>query len=402
VIIVSALLFPETDRTYTGPSEYAESYYAYLDRSARPSAQRIRNVMEEWFSRYPEAERGELGSRLRLNDDTIFTSAFFELYLHELLLRLNYSVEVHPKLPRNSTKRPDFFARSQSGQDFYMEAVLASEASEDKRAKEKRMNEVYDTINRLDSPDFFLGMNLRGAPDTPPPGRKIREQLAAWLDDLDPDAVIEDYERRGIEALPRRKFSHEGWNIVFTAIPKKPEARGKPGVRPIGIQEFPFEVTRSKQAIRDAVLKKAERYGQFGKPYVIAVNALSISADRTDVMEALFGTEKYLLPDLSYGLPSDVGLEVTRVPDSAWRDGSGPRYTRVSAALITNSLVPWTAARQNLRLYHNPRAKRPVGGQITQLSEAIPESGQMRWKEGIHPRDLFGLPEGWPLLEVDD
>ena len=77
----------------------------------------------------------------------------------ELLLCLGYSVECHPDVP-NGLKHPDFLACSPRGDDFYLEAVLANEASDEKVAEKARMNVVYDTIDRIESPNFFVGMRL--------------------------------------------------------------------------------------------------------------------------------------------------------------------------------------------------------------------------------------------------
>jgi len=50
-----------------------------------------------------------------------------------------------------------------------MEAVLATDESAEAAAARARMHRVYDTLNRrLNSPHFFIGMTVRGAPATPP------------------------------------------------------------------------------------------------------------------------------------------------------------------------------------------------------------------------------------------
>jgi hypothetical protein len=56
-----------------------------------------------------------------------FPSAFFELFLHELLLRLGCNVEVHPDPGTGSSRRPDFLVTDPDGQQFFLEAVLATD-----------------------------------------------------------------------------------------------------------------------------------------------------------------------------------------------------------------------------------------------------------------------------------
>jgi hypothetical protein len=127
-------------------------------------------------------------------------SAFFELFLHELLLRMDNRVEVHPTLQGNP-RRPDFLVLPLVGSSFYVEAVLAMDETNEEAAARARMHAVYDAINRMDSPHFFIGMNVRGTPDTAPPGRQIRALLERQLADLDPDVVGRTFEVGGFQAL---------------------------------------------------------------------------------------------------------------------------------------------------------------------------------------------------------
>ena len=64
--------------------------------------------MHSWYQRYPDAS-AELRTRIRSPKE--HESASFELYLHELLVRLGYSLAVHPET--ESGKRPEFFAHAE-------------------------------------------------------------------------------------------------------------------------------------------------------------------------------------------------------------------------------------------------------------------------------------------------
>ena len=111
-------------------------------------------------------------------------AAFSEMYFHALLRRIGYSVEVHPAPPSGSDKRPDFLAVRNDEPQFYVEVVLATDASAADAGARARADVVLDTLDRLESPDFFLDLRLRGAPNTPPPGSKLRRSLAMWLSGL--------------------------------------------------------------------------------------------------------------------------------------------------------------------------------------------------------------------------
>src|SRR5947209_3881762 len=102
-------LFDLLTRTDAGPAGYAESFFPYMNRSARDDITRIRAVLESWFQRYPKDGREALRSAFRSDDDWQHQGAFFELLLHEVLVRLDCRVTVHPPIP-GTTRRPDFLA----------------------------------------------------------------------------------------------------------------------------------------------------------------------------------------------------------------------------------------------------------------------------------------------------
>ena len=119
-------------------------------------------MLERWFDRYPKNKKNDLRQHFRSHSGSQHKSAFFELYFHELLIQLGFDVQVEPDVAHCGT-HPDFLAR-RDGSQFYVEATVAGLPSEEKSAAEKRMAVVYDAINKLELPNFFLGLELVGAP----------------------------------------------------------------------------------------------------------------------------------------------------------------------------------------------------------------------------------------------
>jgi hypothetical protein len=195
-------LFDDIVRDFAGPALFAEPGFTYLNRSARLSLDRVRAVLEDWFEHYPAPHQADLRGRFRSGKDRQHCSAFFELLLHELLLRRGCCVEVHPQTGKDAPKRPDFLVESPDGELFYLEAVLATAESAEAAAARSRMNDVYDALNRLHSPDFFIGMNVHGAPEAPVPAKQIRAFLKAKMDELDADAVAECWRTGTSSAVP--------------------------------------------------------------------------------------------------------------------------------------------------------------------------------------------------------
>ena len=89
-------LYDNIHRDYLGAARYSEPQFAYLNRSARLEANLIRALLEAWFSRYPPAEAADLRARFRSSNDLQHHSAFFELFVHELLLKLGLHPQIHP------------------------------------------------------------------------------------------------------------------------------------------------------------------------------------------------------------------------------------------------------------------------------------------------------------------
>jgi len=376
-------LFDQIERQGTGPRLYAQPDFDYLNKSARPGVEVIRQTLEDWFSRYPAAHRPELRAQFR-SDNYQHRSAHFELVLHECLLRLGVTVEVHPAI-QGTNRRPDFLATSPNGTNWYLEAVLATNQTREEAAAEARKNQVYDAINQLDSPDFFIGLDPIGSPETPPSGQHIRTFLTERLAGLNRDeivALLEQQDVPGFEALPHWQYEHDGWTIDFFPLPKSESLRGQTGVRPIGLEFSGVQLLQPKESIRNAVQRKAGRYGELAFPYIVAVNVLSDFVDRTDEVEALFGDEQ--------------GPGEPRIANGVWRGVGGAQNTRVSGVAIFERLEQSNLPRLVSCLYHNPWAVRPYQGELDRLTHAVVNENKLQFLDGESLGTILGLPTGWP------
>jgi hypothetical protein len=386
------------DRPDQGPARHAEPHFRYLNRSGRAEAGRVREVLESWFSRYPQPHQAELRSRFRSPDAVHHQAAFFELYLHELLLILGYTVELHPAVD-GTGRRPDFYAERGATDAFYLEAAVATDKSTDELAMEARLNQIYDALNSVSSPNFFIGVDAPVGPPTPPPGKALRTAVETFIKDLDPDLLAEAFQRRGFDALPRGIFQHDDWSLEFFPVPKSPAARGDLSIRPLGMMgSMKARMVDDSVALRDAIIKKASRYGDLGRPYIVAVNAVGQHLDLIDVMEALFGKETFLVGAGPDGRSREPELQ--RQPDGAWIGPTGPVNTRVTAALVGSSLMSWSAAAYSPSIYHNPFGKHPCPDALRELPSYHPVGNEMKLQPGTTFQQLAGLPEGWPMVEA--
>lgn len=268
---------------------------------------------------------------------------------------------------------------------------MASEFSAAELAAEKRKNVVLETIERLESPNFFIGVNAKGNPDTPPPGKALQKELSSWLESLDPDEVARNVDNKGFGEVPTMEWNHDGWNIEFEAIPIKPERRGK-GQRVIGVLSGEARWINGWEPIRDAIRSKGGKYGELPKPLIIAVNVDDFSLDRIDEMQALFGQEEYVFNRNNH----KAQPEMRRVPNGAWSGPTGPQYTRVSGAWLFGSMNPGNISSRKSTLYLNPWARLPVPNELTQINHAAVSDEKMVWFDGMPLWELLELQESWP------
>lgn len=388
------MLIPGQERDLESAGR-AMSTYEFLKRCSRPACRRIRDQLEEWFEHYPESDSDELKSRVRSGNEDHFRSAFWELYLHEFLRRLGYSVEVHPELDTEGGKRPDFLARHPDNENVLVEAASTKKKTEEPSGPGQQKDEVIDAINELSHPDFRLRLgesNLRSWPEEPPSRNRVRAELRQWLETLDYQSLRAKLEEHGLEAMPEKELDLRGWEVTFTAIPKTVTQRGSEDGRIIGLQNTGVQWVDTSTPIRKRVREKAGRYGDVMRPYVVAVNIADPMIDEIDIREALFGDEVLQIP---MDAPPDAGT-MTRKPNGAWIGPEGPINTRVSSVLLGIDVEPWRIAKAPLVLCHNPWAQRRIEGPLTALPEYKPTDEEYRKEEGAHPRSMFGLPAEWP------
>lgn len=380
------MLFDDIIRDYHEPAYYSENEFSFLNRSARPSVARIREVLEKWYQDYPKSEQQKLKSRFRSE----FQAAFFELFVHSPLKSLQCSVELHPQMGTNRQTRPDFLAVFPDGVECYIEARVITDVSEEENRKENRMNRLYDELDRLDSSDFFLGLkDLHDEGDRQPSGKRLRTAVAAWLDGLDPDEVTDTLTRVGMTSMPSLNYQEKAFKVTVYAIPKRAEARGKQGVRAIGISPIKTRRGGTAPAIKSGLTKKAGKYGRIHKPYVIAINCISPWGwSPGDVQEALFGTDhpEHLFADIPTSRPQSTGL---------WNGPQGPQNKRVSAVLLT-SVFPSSISVAEVVMFQNPFADYPCRKKLWRIKQVSFVNGVMETSGGTTLADLFDLRANWP------
>jgi hypothetical protein len=321
-------VFDSGTRTYLGPRDHGESQFAFLDRSGRPPFEAARQRIDDWYSRLCDGLKSGVLQRLHSGDDQHFNAAFWELYLHELFMRLGYEITCEPTLPNG--RKIDFLLR-RGDAAFYLEATAAGMPNE-QRGADARRDRIYRELNQVKTTAFMLGITIEqaGRSDAPKLAR-LREDLEAWLAGLDPDEVQQQWEASG--EVPSHHWSEaSGWSLTLEALPNKPELRGQPVDRPLGMfSEDAMDPAEDEVSLMRALKRKQpSRYGDLPLPYVVAVSETSPTPfdptpHRTNVM---FGSLQIIYGD-------GRGPRWIRAENGIWRGpGARSRNRRLAAGLL--------------------------------------------------------------------
>lgn len=389
-------LFDDIQRHDSSPSSHNESLFQFLNRVDLPYWEEVRRLLERWYRNLPDSQKPDICRRFRKFDSRQSMSAFWELYLNEALTRLGFSLTRHPTVPDDRTT-PDFLVSRHDG-DFYLEAVMLSDLECERRA-ERRRALIYDAVNKISSLHFFLWIDcLRESPSTPSQ-QDLRHKLGKWLHTLDPDDVRSRFAKLAPhmepwESLPFYDWRQGDWHIRFTAFPREEQSRGEAHGRTIGVYG-PIRAIEVEDcsAIKKKLEEKASKYGQFDKPYVIALLSLRITTSQCDILEALFGAAWEHRSMVREGVIRPGGWN-----EGFWLSREGPPRRNVSALLTSSAVRPWTVAQAELRAIHNPWATHPVSTDLPFASvHADLEDGSLQTREAtLLAAELFGIDPDWP------
>jgi len=359
-------VFDDITRTDCDAAVYGESHFSYLNRSNRLEFVAAREMIEDWFSRYPSHAQTELRSRLRdKNTPQSFDSAFFELFLHEFFIRAGCEVEVHPE-SSGSTKRPDFFLRTPTSIRFYLEAITVTGITREERATQSRTDDFYNALNQVVCPDFLIIVrHFNFKPSDPIPLSKVRKEIQSWVGGLDYERAMAIPQRNSYDELPNYNIQVQGGFARLVAVPKKREARGLPNVPAVGGNAGDEIWVRTHEDIRSAIKKKMPSQYELGDlPYVVGVRCQDTFTRPFDIERALFGLRSQEGAD-------DLGqLATANIEDGTWAGKKGATNTSISGVLIVRNLHPWSLQAMTVCLYKNPWAKRPLDAQELSVTEA--------------------------------
>lgn len=341
-------IFEDKERTDFNFANHLDDLFDFYDRSAKPEFTKVRNVINEWFIDYPQSEKSELKTRFR----KAFSPAFFELFVYQLFTKQGFTLTPHPQII-GTNKAPDFLAEK-GDLSFYIEAKEITDTSEAEASVNKKVNAIYDALSRLNIPNYWLIIEqLKIKSIEQPSSKKIIGYLESQLPDYISKIVEANIELSDWGRIMPLVVDKEDVKLVVRLFPKSaehsqnkstPTIGGLPGGSGWGYGE--------EELIRTAVHKKASRYGELDKPYLICINVFSrLGVTDTGVENALLGS----LIDSYPNSPENLQFQRKRGENGVFYSESGLTKTRVSGIFVT-SVFP-----SNVDVARHWLAKHPCG-----------------------------------------
>jgi len=379
-------LFDKTTEFIHGSSKNNENSYNYYQKSSREDIGIIRNVLETWFSKFPEDEKKELKNRFKKDLD----SAFFELFLFTLLSKLGFKIEIHPEL-KTSKKRPDFLI-TKNGLSAYVEAKICYDKIDEEMAFERMQNQFYDDINKVRIEGFLLAIDeLEFKTKKQPSVKALNAKIVKEIELLDPKNVSAQLKKYGFEYIPKIEFENTDVKIVLKAMPLPESEQERISESPIGI--FPIETFwgGGEESLKTSIIKKAKRYGKFEIPYLICVNSLGKkTSGKIDIENVIWGSLQY-----SYSTdPKNRNGKTTRAQNGVFYNSKKAKLTNVSGILVTK-IFPSNIPNGKYWVYKNPFATNEFEFENLGLVYSYVEENKIISNEGNDFDVIFGIPKDW-------
>jgi hypothetical protein len=176
-------IFDNKERTDLNFANHLDDVFDFYDRSAKPEFAKVRGIINQWFTYYPQSEKSELKIRFK----KAFSPAFFELFIYQLFTKQGFTLTPHPQV-QGTNKAPDFLAEK-GNLSFYIEAKEATDVSDAEAASRKMINAIYDSLSKLIIPNYWLTIKELKIRSTAQPSSKkivnaLKRQLPSYISNI--------------------------------------------------------------------------------------------------------------------------------------------------------------------------------------------------------------------------
>lgn len=328
-------LFDDFERTYYGPADPDEPFYKFLDRFNDPRAEQARTLCNQWFPDYecdaPEDELARFLGNFCGKDDVNHYAAWFELLMHQILVRIGFDVTVEPKLKLAGHELTPDFAIAWNGSRIFVEATVVAPEN-DPFAPSQFEEDADDKFTQLEIANFTASIaRASGTLNRRLKKQEIEREFERILAKHEPDEIQSRIDRYGYGSLPTEPISFGDWQLLVELWPLPPEKRAPRKARVAGWPQARMHdssIPNAKQKIK----KKLKRYRQVSSQLIVAVNVHNLG-----------GFD-----------PKIDGHDVLFARDGIWSTNRGSGRRGPLAVLFVTNTNSYAVPNTPARLYVNP------------------------------------------------
>lgn len=265
-------LFDENIEPITKVGNLSVSDFEYLNRADRGEADYLRNLIEDWFSAFPEsADKKDLRGRFRSKNNEHHLGALFELLNFVIFRKLGFTGNSHPEIQNEKSSSVDFLF-SNSKKEFYLEANTTVGDS-DKGLSQNTKILIDDIRNKITSDRYFLYLRTIKNGNQSFSTKSLISQIVKFLEDEDTKEItLSEKDSEFIISKNKKAVERPTQNILSYSGGSR------------WSRDFEF--------IKSSIRQKAKKYGKLDKPYIISLNCLENFNIKEELLfEILYGQE---------------------------------------------------------------------------------------------------------------
>ena len=354
-------VFSEQPQMHDRPGQDGESLYEFVAYSSRPQVIEYRNLIKDSISAYPATHREALEKRLKSKEDRQHRSAYFELFLHELLRGMCDRIEVEGKI-ENTSKQADFVLHYADGSAIEIEAMSIHDT---RFTSDPNIEKVNQWIREIKSADFeirfkrrFVNAKLSRTPSKRDIQKWVREGLGKYSWD-EANELVQQSQFRCIPIAPLKLEEQQFEAVLYVVQEHEREEGSCLGVGLGGTGTFCNAAGRIRSKMREKIRDK--KPSESPSPFILAVNiedALMMTQPNQDELRVLYGLDhvtSLLVGDHSRPMEAQTVFSACGRP-GVWSSVSNKsQYERCSAIWFFHRVGVSSAfgTRQALYLNHS-------------------------------------------------
>ncbi len=364
-------LFDDYKRSDADVSRYDETDFEFWNRSAWQVAHDTRQRLEDWFSRYPVESASKLCSDFRKPKKTnALHGAYFELFLHELLLRLGCEVTVNPTIKAgNRTLTPDFLVEYE-GRKCYIEATQIDYRDDSNKNEDKFMQD----LNEFSVLGLYAHLSPEGELNQTLSKRQV-ERVISFARSLTPVDFEKSHGIYGYGPSIKVKSPDRKWKCTINFGPWQLSSGEKPDRWVIGRgRSYMVDTEGIADKCIDKIIEKTKRYRhEVDAPLVVAL---------WDYRGLFGGFNREYDNRILFGHGQTNG--------GVWLNNKRSRYPELAGVWMFRGLVIQSTDYFTAYLYHNPYKDSPLPEALKSLGYArYDDEGIYRWIDGRRLGELL-------------